>query len=90
MEYVQTSKSMSSLGGLANFRIGDDPRTILDCMMALRRQSKIHDQTVGIGPPINDVVCTMNRSCTIGCQECHQFGDFLRVPGSADGNASER
>src|SRR5712672_1143290 len=38
---------------------------------------------------INDVVCTMNRSRTIGCQECHQFGDFLRLAGSADGNASD-
>src|SRR6266566_8746491 len=31
----------------------------------------------------------MNRSCAIGCQECHQFGDFLRLTGSADGNASD-
>src|SRR5258707_309459 len=37
---------------------------------------------------INDVVCTMNRSCTIGCEECHQFGDFLRLAGSANGNPS--
>src|SRR5258708_33300594 len=31
----------------------------------------------------------MNRSCTIGCEECHQFGDFLRLAGSANGNPSD-
>jgi hypothetical protein len=30
----------------------------------------------------------VNRSCTIGCRECHQFGNFLRLTGSADWNAS--